>query len=288
MLERRHAGLRVELSVIRTSGDQITEKPLYEFGGKGLFTKELEEALLAGSIDFAVHSFKDVPVTMPLVDPTRLVIAAVPAREDPRDALVSGKARSIAELANAAKVGTGSLRRRSQLLNLRPDLMVEPVRGNIDTRLRKCRSGEFEAVVLAMAGLRRAGLFDAGMMHVVEPEELLPAPGQGALALQCRRDDRRTRELLAVLNDPSTEACVAAERHLVQLLAGDCHSPIAALAAIDGAGMNLRAAVGGRNGTPPVIKASACGSVDEGARLAQSVYAKLLEQGAQVLLHGRM
>src|SRR5688500_3592950 len=182
-LERAHPGLRVELRIFKTSGDRIADRPLHEFGGKGLFTKELEQALLAGEIDFAVHSFKDVPVTMPLVDTTDLAIAAVPERESPFDVLVSADARKVQELPQGARVGTGSRRRRCQLLAARPDLAVEAVRGNIDTRLRKWREGQFRAIVLAAAGLRRARLFDESAMAILDdPAVMLPAPGQGALA----------------------------------------------------------------------------------------------------------
>src|SRR3954469_3456163 len=154
-LMRLHPGLRVELIIIKTSGDQVQDKPLADIGGKGLFTKELEQALLDRHVDFAVHSFKDVPVTMPLVDQADLIIAAVPKREVPFDALISLKAKSIADLPQGAKIGTGSLRRRAQLLELRPDLVIENIRGNVDTRVRKMKSGEFDAVILAVAGLRR-------------------------------------------------------------------------------------------------------------------------------------
>jgi hydroxymethylbilane synthase len=286
-LEERHAGLKIETILFRTSGDQITDKPLHEFGGKGLFTKELEQALLAGSIDFAVHSFKDVPVTMPLVDQQDLVIAAVPTREDPRDVLVSRQGSEISELPAGARVGTGSLRRRAQLLALRPDLHVEPIRGNIDTRLRKCFASEFDAVVLAMAGLKRAGLFEPRQMKPVEPAQLLPAPGQGALALQCRRVDSATIQILAALNDPATEACVAAERELVRLLEGDCHSPIAALAELTKDGFALRATVGARNGDPPLLNASGVVSSIDPQGVARSVFAQLASQNVHRHLHGK-
>jgi hydroxymethylbilane synthase len=182
-------------------------------------------------------------------------------------------------------VGTGSLRRRAQLLALRPDLHVEPIRGNIDTRLRKCFAGEFDAVVLAMAGLKRAGLFELQKMKPIEPAQLLPAPGQGALALQCRRDDSATMRFLAMLNDPATEACVAAERELVRLLEGDCHSPIAALAELTKDGLGLRASVGARNGEPPVINASGGVSSIDPQGVARAVFAKLASQNVESLLH---
>jgi hydroxymethylbilane synthase len=289
-LEKQNPGLQVALTIISTTGDVISERPLHEFGGKGLFTKEIEQALLDGTIDFAVHSFKDVPVTMPLVEQSNLIIAAVPKREDPRDVLVCEKAQSLADLPSGARVGTGSLRRRCQILSARPDLAVEPIRGNIDTRVRKLQSGAFDAVILAMAGTRRAGIFDSHLMHVIEPNELLPAPGQGALALQCRRDDDRTRSLLASMNDPDTESCVTAERELVRLLNGDCHSPIAALAEITGAGhspqLTLRAVVGHRDGLPPIISAQLSANQIDPSQLAQAIFQRLEAQNVLSLLHG--
>jgi hydroxymethylbilane synthase len=287
-LERLHPGLEVELVLFRTSGDQIAERPLHEFGGKGLFTKELEQALLAGAIDFAVHSFKDVPVTMPLVDQADLVTAAVPAREDPRDVVVSGDGRALLDLPEAARVGTGSLRRRSQLLNLRPDLRVELIRGNIDTRLRKCRAGEYDAVVLALSGLKRSGLFDSATMSVIDPAQMLPAPGQGALSLQCRRDDQRTRGYLAALNDPVSAACVSAERALVRLLEGDCHSPIAALAEPvgEGEGVRFNAAVAARDGNPPVLWAARSVQLPQLSAAAGELFDELAAAGARQLLAG--
>jgi hydroxymethylbilane synthase len=253
-LMRLHPGLGVDLFQIKTSGDRITDRPLHEAGGKGLFTKELEQALLRDQIDFAVHSFKDVPITMPLVDPRDLVTASVPRREDPREVLISLCANSIQGLPEGARVGTGSLRRRSQLLAARPDLKIEPIRGNIDTRLQKLRRGEYDAIFLAAAGLARAGLFDGAIMSPIEVEQLLPAPAQGALSLQCRRGDQRTQEVLAAMNDPISAACVALERKVVEVLQGDCHSPIAALATAEreGEGVRLRVAVAEVGGDPPV------------------------------------
>ncbi|MDB5174788.1 MAG: porphobilinogen deaminase [Phycisphaerales bacterium] len=285
-LERAHPGLRVELVTFKTSGDQIAERPLHEFGGKGLFTKELELALIDGQIDFAVHSYKDMPTTMPLVDQSGLIVAAVPTREDPRDVLVAGRPLLIADLPQGARVGTGSLRRQSQLLAHRPDLHIEPVRGNIDTRLRKQREGRFDAVVMAMAGIRRAGLFDPGTMLPIEAEVLIPAPAQGALALQCRRDDQRTRGLLEVLDDRATAVCATAERALVAALNGDCLSPIAALATIASGRITLRAAVAGRGGKPPVLRATAQSDASAPEAAAREAYATLARQGVEALLHG--
>jgi hydroxymethylbilane synthase len=283
-LERWHPGLKVELVIVKTSGDRIQDRPLHEFGGKGLFTKELELALLAGEVDFAVHSFKDVPVTMPLVEQQDLVMAAVPVREDGRDVLASVKGWGLRDLPAGARVGTGSLRRQAQVLALRPDVRVLPIRGNVDTRLRKLREGEYDAVVLAMAGLRRSSLFDAATMTAIEPEEMLGSAGQGALALQCRKADGRMRGLLAVMNDPVTALCVGLEREIVLRLNGDCHSPIAALAEVSGERVRLRAAVAGRDGRPPVIRAEAEGEIVAAQAVVVQVMAELEKQGARQLL----
>jgi hydroxymethylbilane synthase len=285
-LEEQHPGLRVELVILRTSGDQIKDRPLHEFGGKGLFTKELEQALLENAIDLAVHSYKDVPVTMPLVDQAGLVVAAVPAREDPRDVLAAAKATAWEDLPKGARVGTGSLRRRCQMLAARPDLKIEGVRGNIDTRLKKLADGEFDAIVLALAGLRRTTLFDEAAMTIVGPDVLLPAPGQGALALQCRKDDAATIELLGAINDPTTAQCVDAERYLVRALEGDCHSPIAALATLTGSTIQLRAAVGARDGKPPVIRAAASAAATDPTSAVDEVMRQLTRDGVEGLLKG--
>jgi hydroxymethylbilane synthase len=285
-LEKQHKGLVVELVIIKTTADGIQDKPLHEFGGKGLFTKEIELALLDGQIDLAVHSFKDVPVTQPLVDQAELVIAAVPLREDPRDVLASIKARSIDDLVQGAKVGTGSQRRRSQLLARRPDLNVLPLRGNIDTRLRKLREENFDGIILAAAGLRRAAMFNEDEMVMLPPEVMLPAPGQGALALQCRRSDERTRELLAALNDATTATCVTAERAIVAALEGDCTSPIAALAELEGDEFVIRAAVGARGGDAPVVRAEAKRSASQVDNAVADALKSLRDQGVAKLLRG--
>jgi hydroxymethylbilane synthase len=257
-LMRSVPDLRVQIEIIQTTGDVVRDRPLHEIGGKGLFTKEIEQSLLDKKIDFAVHSFKDVPITMPLVDVSELVIAAVPAREDVRDVLIG--ATSVDELSYGARIGTSSLRRKCQLLACRPDLDVQMIRGNIDTRLRKLRDKEFGAIILAMAGLKRAGLYDATRMFPIPLEQMLPAAGQGALALQCRREDLNTRQFLEKLNDPATAACVEIERQVVRRLNGDCHSPIAALAVMNEYNLQLRIAIGRRDGHPPVQQASAVGS----------------------------
>jgi hydroxymethylbilane synthase len=271
LLERTHSGLRVELTLIKTSGDQLIDRSLADAGGKGLFTKELELALLAGTIDLAVHSLKDVPVTMPLVDPSELIIAAVPPREDWRDVLVSRVGKSLAELPPGSVIGTGSLRRRCQILQARPDLSVLPLRGNVDTRMRKLEDSACSAIVLALAGLKRLGRWEPTWMTPIDPAVLLPAAGQGALALQCRRGDQRTIDLAGALNDPESAEAVTAERAVVAELEGDCHSPIAALATIEQETLRLSVAVGARDGSPPVVRATAAAGREQWKRAVEAV-----------------
>jgi hydroxymethylbilane synthase len=222
---------------------------------------------------------------MPLVDQADLVMAATPQREDPRDVLISPHAKSITDLPQNARVGTGSLRRRCQLLALRPDLRVELIRGNVDTRIRKLRDGQYDAILLAYAGLRRSAQFDGQDMTPLDTDTFLPAAGQGALALQCRRDDANTRHLLSALNDPSTATCVHLERALVQNLEGDCHSPIAALATLAGDDqLTLRSAVGKAGGDPPVLRATATGPATNATELLDTVVTNLEHQGVRDLL----
>ena len=283
-LERYHPELQVDVSVISTTGDRVTDRPLQDEGGKGLFTKELELALLTGEIDLAVHSMKDVPITEPLTDGSGLTIAAIPEREDPRDVLVSSRYRTLDELPSRGRVGTASLRRKSQILQRRPDVRIEMMRGNIDTRLRKLARGEFDAIVLAFAGLHRSGMFDQSTMSIIEPEVIMPAAGQGALAVQCRSDDVPTRSRVAVLNDPDTAQCVELERAVVSQLDGDCHSPIGALATIDAERLTLRVTVAGRDGRPPVIRTAAEVDACDSRRALASVLKALREQHAPEML----
>ncbi len=231
-----------ELVVISTTGDRIVDRPLSEVGGKGLFVKELELAMLDGRIDAAVHSMKDVPVTMPLVAQTNLIIAAVSRREDVRDALLVRTAAGLAvdtetpleHLPVRAKVGTTSPRRALLLHDRRPDLVIFPLRGNIDSRIDKLRRGDFDAIVLAMAGLNRLRPDLSGILPIpLDEDEFVPSAGQGALALECRRDDERVRNVLLALNDRAAEIEVRTEREVVRLLEGDCHSPIGVLARVE-------------------------------------------------------
>jgi hydroxymethylbilane synthase len=218
----------VEIVTIRTTGDRVQNRLLAEIGGKGLFAKEIEEALLAGRIDLAVHSLKDLETWLP----DGLVIACVPPRDDPRDALSSASGASLASLPRGAKVGTASLRRQAQLLRHRPDLTIVPIRGNVNTRLRKMEAGEVDALVLALCGLVRLDL--SGYATEVLPREvMLPAVGQGALAVECRAADEAVRQLLEPLHDPISAACVAAERAMLSALDGSCRTPIAGFAEID-------------------------------------------------------
>ena len=211
-----------ELQVV-TTGDKIQDRPLSEVGGKGLFVKEIEEALLDGRAQLAVHSIKDVPSELP----PGLMLACIPPRVDPRDVLVSPKFGDLASLPSGAIVGTSSLRRSIALRRLRPDLEIRPLRGNVDTRLSKVDAGDYDAIVLAAAGLARLGLTDR-VTDALAPEIFVPAVGQGALGIECREDDLETRELLARVHDEESAICVEAERGVLRALVGDCKTPIAA------------------------------------------------------------
>jgi hydroxymethylbilane synthase len=219
----------VEIVTIRTTGDRVQDRVLAEIGGKGLFAKEIEEALIARRVDLAVHSLKDLETWLP----DGLAITCVLPRDDPRDALVSASGASLGALPQGARVGTASLRRRAQLLRHRPDLAVAAMRGNVDTRLRKLQAGEVDAIVLALCGLERLGL--TGRATEILPREImLPAVGQGALAIECRADDETVRRMVEPLHDPISAACVGAERAMLAALDGSCRTPIAGLAEAEG------------------------------------------------------
>lgn len=231
-----------ELHVV-TTGDRITDRPLQQVGGKGLFLKEIEEALVERRADFAVHSIKDVPAELA----PGLVLAAIPPREDPRDVLVSRSGQTLMTLPAGARVGTSSLRRSVSLRRARPDLEFLPVRGNVDTRLKKAESGEFDAVVLAYAGLRRLG-FAARATEVLDPAISLPAIGQGALGIECRADDAATAAILAATHDDETARAVRAERGVMVAVNGSCQVPVAAYATREGTAMRLRAMLADERG----------------------------------------
>jgi hydroxymethylbilane synthase len=243
-LKAKHPALELVEEQVVTSGDRIQDRPLSEVGGKGLFVKEIEEALLERRADFAVHSIKDVPGFLP----DGLALVCIPARADARDVLVAPKHGTLAALPKGARVGTSSLRRFVSLKAARPDLDLQPVRGNVDTRLRKVDAGEFDAIVLARAGLVRLGL-EGRATDVLAPEVSLPAVGQGALGIECRTDDASTREVLLAMHDPVTATCVAAERGVLIALEGDCKTPIAAYAERVDAELHLRAFVAEPDGS---------------------------------------
>jgi len=226
---------RIEIKTIRTTGDMIQDRPLTEAGGKGVFTKEIEEALLSGAIDLAVHSSKDLPAALP----AGLVLSGFLPREDARDAFISRKAKSLHDLRRGAVIGTASPRRQALVKRLRPDVAIVPLRGNVETRLRKIEAGEAEATLLAVAGLKRLGLL-AAATAILEIEEFLPAVGQGAIGIETRADDATTRTLVASIDDPDTATAVTAERAFLAELDGSCRTPIAGHARLDNAVVRFR------------------------------------------------
>ncbi len=251
----------LEIIAIRTTGDREQERKLSEIGGKGLFTKEIEEQLLDGTVDIGVHSTKD----MPTLQPDGLVLAAFLPREDPRDVLIArGDARAIADLKQGATVATVALRRQALLLHRRPDLKVEPIRGNVDTRLRKLHDGAADALILARAGLNRLGRGEVGV--VIPVDEMLPAVGQGAVCIECRSDDGRVRDLLAAIDHQPTARCVRAEIAMLRVLDGSCRTPIAGHAVLDGGQLWLRALVARPDGSE-VIATERRGAADDGDAL---------------------
>jgi len=274
----RKTGRKVEITKIRTTGDMILDVPLAKVGGKGLFVKEIEEALLSGGIDLAVHSMKDVPTELP----DRLAIVAITRREDPRDAFLSVKYRTFEELPRGARLGTSSLRRQTQLLGLRPDLSVETLRGNLDTRIRKMEEGRYDAIILAAAGLRRLG-WEAKITEYIPEEMSLPAIGQGALGIEIRVDDPDTREAVSFLNDRDTAFAVRAERGFLKRLEGGCQVPIASYGRAEGNSIFLKGMVGRPDGSE-IIRGSARGSTEDPEALGVSLAEQLLARGAKEIL----
>jgi hydroxymethylbilane synthase len=274
-LAAAHPELRVpdalEVVTIRTTGDRVTDRPLAELGGKGLFCKELEAALLERRIDLAVHSVKDLPTWLP----AGLVLGAVLEREDPRDVLLARPPASIAALPEAAVIGTASVRRKAQLLAKRPDLRVVSFRGNVETRLRKLAAGEVDATLLALAGLRRLGIGHAGV--VLGPEEMLPAVGQGAIGIECRADDEASLALLAAIDHAASSACVRAERALLAALDGSCHTPIAGYADMSDAGLHLRALIARPDGSA-CLRTGRTGAPEDAETLGRDAGEELRER----------
>ncbi|WP_425400972.1 hydroxymethylbilane synthase [Aeoliella sp.] len=274
-------GHQVEIVEITTTGDANQSHDLGAIGTVGLFTKEIQRALLADQVDLAVHSLKDLPTT-PV---EKLTLAAVPEREVVADALVSGIARSIDELPQGARVGTGSLRRRSQLLRIRPDLQLLDVRGNVDTRLRKLDAGDYDALVLAAAGLTRLGLQER-IAQQIPFDQMLPAPGQGALGIECRADDTETLARLAPLNDPTARAAVIAERTMLAYVEGGCLAAIGAHATVEKGELSLVARILSSDGTE-CLAAEQSGAVDDAVAIGKRVGEELLSLGARRLVQER-
>ena len=277
-IENEHKGATVALEIIHTKGDKILDTPLALVGGKGLFVKELENALLDGSVDIAVHSMKDVPTELP----DGLSITAITKREDARDAFVSKTSSSFAELRQGARVGTSSLRRQTQILNRRPDIKIIPLRGNVDTRLRKLVDENLDAIILAVAGLNRMEKKDA-ITEYMPPEVSLPAVAQGAVGVEARLDDIKTASLIQFLDHDETRVAVEAERAFLIRLEGGCQVPIAAYATVSDETVTMEGLVGAIDGS--VIyrtndKAHACNREDLGVRLAET----LISRGADKLL----
>ncbi|HWZ23882.1 MAG TPA: hydroxymethylbilane synthase [Verrucomicrobiae bacterium] len=272
------AGVEAEIVIIKTSGDKIQQSPLSQIGGKGIFIKELEDALLDESIDLAVHSVKDIPTEVP----RGLSFPAVCRRDDIRDCLISPTGSTLETLRQGARVGTSSLRRRAQLLRLRTDLDIRELRGNVDTRLRKVGDGEYDAIVLAKAGLDRLGLSQR-ISETFAPELFMPAVGQGAIAVEARLNDNETGDLLSKLDDPETRAAIITERALLGALQGGCQVPIGAWARIERGEMVLEACVTSVDGQQHV-RQRLTGPPDQGVQLGEQMARLLMETGAQTIL----
>lgn len=265
----------VELVPLTTRGDEVLDRSLQKIGGKRLFIKELEVAMEAGDADIAVHSMKDVPADMP----EGFCIAAVLERANPADALVG---KNLGELAQGARVGSSSLRRQAQLLALRPDIRVEPLRGNVNTRLQKLEDGQYDAIILACAGLERLGL-EAHISEIFSPDQMLPAAAQGVIGIECLEDRTELLQLLKLLDHAATRTVITAERAVAKQLQADCQSPVATFGEIDGTTLNLRAMVASPDGRE-IIREQVSGPADDPQALGISLSGKLLDMGAAALL----
>lgn len=275
LLRERYPEKDVKLLGMTTKGDQILDKTLSKIGGKGLFVKELEVAMQQGAAHLAVHSLKDVPMELP----EGFVLAAVSSREDPRDAFVSPRYETLESMPAGSVVGTASLRRELMLRSKFPHLVVKPVRGNVGTRLRKLDSGEYDALIMASAGLKRLAL-EERIREIISDEISLPSPGQGALGLECLANDEKTREAVAFINDEQTRACCLAERAVSRALGGSCQVPLAAYATITDLTMRLRALIGDHT-TGELVATEQTGPWTEYERLASEAVDALLKQGAR-------
>jgi len=277
-LQQLHPGLQVELLTMSTQGDRVLDSPLAKIGGKGLFVKELEQGMLAGQADIAVHSMKDVPAELP----QGLEIGAILEREDPRDAFVSNRFAALDELPQGARVGTSSLRRQCQLRAVRPDLEILDLRGNVNTRLAKLDAGDYDAIVLASAGLKRLGMAER-ITRALEPEDMLPAIAQGVIGIECRSDDATVKALIEPLNHAETRLRTQAERAMNAALAGGCQAPVAGYSNITGDSIALRGLVGWPNGSA-IIRGEISGPAAEAAVLGEQLAQELLERGARPIL----
>jgi len=278
-LETLHPGLHVAITVIKTKGDKILDVPLAKVGGKGLFVKEIEEALLSGDIDLAVHSMKDMPAEIP----PRLGIGAIPERETPFDVLISRENQTFANLKTGARVGTSSLRRASQLRHIRPDVEIIPLRGNLDTRLRKLTTDNLDAIVLAAAGVKRLDL-ESRITQYLDPEVMLPAAGQGALCVEIRTDDPATAAFVKPLDHTATRVVIAGERAFLNHLGGSCQIPIAAFGEIIQNRFVLRGLVSNLDGTQ-IVTATREGAPDRSARIGVELAEHLISKGAAKILN---
>ena len=277
-LERLHDNADIDIRIIATSGDNLQDVPLAKIGGKGLFVKEIEEALLANEIDLAVHSMKDVPMELP----TELGISVITKRENPLDALISKNGEKLADLPQGATIGTSSLRRSSQLLKYRDDFKIHPLRGNVDTRLRKVEEGKYDAILLASAGLNRLGWANR-ITEEISHDILLPAMGQGALGIETRLDDMMIYDFISTLNHEQTHNAVSAERSLVGRLDGGCQVPIGAYARIEKGLITLKGLVASLDGEV-IYKLENVGPVDDAINIGQELGAQLLKMGANEIL----
>jgi hydroxymethylbilane synthase len=277
-LEKKYPGTTVTLTKIKTTGDKILDVPLAKVGGKGLFVKEIEEAMLANEIDIAVHSMKDVPTFFP----DGLHLSCITKREDPRDALLSRNKVKFADLPKGANVGTSSLRRQAQLMNVRPDFVIHQLRGNVDTRLRKLKEGQYDAIILAAAGVKRLGLAE-NVSEYIDPQISLPAIGQGALGIECRVDDRELNDMIAFFNHADTRTCVTGERALLRRLEGGCQVPIACYGEMKDGKLLLTGLVGSVDGKR-IIKDAITGDREQAEKLGVTLAEKLLSRGADVIL----
>jgi hydroxymethylbilane synthase len=278
LIKAKFPGIKIELNIIRTTGDKILDSPLSKIGGKGVFVKEIEDALIRNEIDIAVHSLKDLPISLP----KGLTIGAVAERHDPRDALVSNSYIKFYELPKGARVGTSSLRRRAQLLHLRPDLQILPIRGNVDTRLRKVRSEGLDAAVLALAGLERMG-FEDEITEIFPVDVLLPAPGQGILAVECRESDGEINEILSRINHEDSSISAYSERAFLSGLGGGCQVPVGCYARIKEDMINIVGLIASPDGGR-IIKEEIQGSLEIHESLGKELALRILDKGGREIL----